>query len=1586
MLIAFIAIILLYRKSYENGIVDNLMKKIIKNEDAPFYFEKLFAGISFLDLLEKKPLISRIEIKPDRRHGADRRIEDLTKFYKDGTIEVIQIKHTLNSANKWGFGDLWIANPSKSSISKRKEGTNIYKFLKSWRLHKKNGKHIRLIVASNKTPTVTLGAFLDDVKKLRSKKLFWRNFQKKYPSEIKSIESNCSKQPFVNNRELRDFIATLQFQNLPDIGALSKELTTKLKKQGVLDDTRINAFINRVNKLFVSNLIEILPEKITELIDRLKTGLLQEIIAPPNYVGRSDLEAEILKTIETKKKDGGFVLLFAPSGSGKTVLLSKMADRNQDFLPYFCRIRPFEVIKGRVGYSNNNRLKSSWFKADIIQRCYEFGLIPMSVGISDDEGFIDKTFDEALKKLSEKALQRPDKKIVIIVDALDQIETDKFKDRSVLDAIPPISYPGVVFLLSTWGEKYLPQSIKNLPKNQKKKVGINLFFTEKEIQDYFNHAGKNLSRDHIAVIKKKTDGLAISLFYLNKKLHGHNNFDDIIYKSPRYSDVFDWYKPIWGSLKNKEKDCLGYLCFHFAPVKRDDLRKIVPGIRIAHFNSLIKTIDHFLDSNYGALEPYHDSFRRFVVAKLSAEKKAYHQKIAKYYSKNTHLPYARKYITKHLEIVRLAQPSVKSVFNRLHRNQFYKKILRSKIDNQTKVEIGKSFVNYFYKTNNIEQLVKYAIIASNIYPTVRSDDIYEKAHIATDKLRRELEEELFLPKGDKPWLQQEWVFKRLAIGNILSQKKDKNCLILANRFIDDSLFRISLNIELLWGKDDNTQREFWSNAENFALALVNINRYKRALIFFKKEIGFKKPKAILEGFRGNYLAKVHLQNLKIDLKETLETLAKSRKIERLLTYLIISKEYLEIPNEKDFKNLLRDERLEKYLYDDENRSQRLDLAEALLIHNIKGNKSRILKILDKVEAEIPYHNHGYSYWGSRRNARKIFLRWIALKSIIDKNFKLKEFYLNSLKNKFPKSDISEYKNEEFIEILLIEQNLAKNRLLLYANKIDWKIFWKSIQNALKLYKLKLDQIKSQGGSYSSETQKNLYPYSQDLHSLVRDNLITIKFLFPNKLLVVLKKIEDILGKEHLDDRVELLEILIGLSTIKTPSLKEKVRNYINRALELRQKEKLDNLNKSENLKNLAVLAADKGFSKMAENIFDRSLHYSRGLWNKGDLRISNLIDSLRTQKQEQFPSILKQIDRVSNIIEGAWYWRLEFLESATYADYGIALDYLYPFVIKGKVNQNEALSKIISTYVKRYPYGNIGEILPLLKLMDLKEENSSEYFEHISNSYSVVIKWSILNKDFITAKRLAQQYIAILKTDTEPSYRINLFKKLIGILYDSVFNKIRSEINSYLKQIEQEGYEVPERNNSEFKITYEGLNIKRLKTLARRGNLKALQKNIDKYVQTKGYFTDRLITELVPSLSDDNLQKIRKWGLKNNINIDSPELFGAVMRKAAIMNNRKILSRTRTEIVRYINSSDREYNLIEIIKELDKIDFPNKKAFIKKLLLLTICKLTGSGDYLPQLFVYSSDSIDCYFPQLKEYSFESWKSIVAKSTRLSLSK
>ena len=1566
------------------------MTKSLISEDIPFHFEKLLAGIGFLELLEKNSMLSMMQVKPDRKNGPPRRIEDFTKFYSDGSIEVFQIKHTQVN-DKFGFSDLWTVNPSPIAPrnSGKREGKNIFKFLKSWRIHRSTTNSVSLTILTNRKPRTDFDSFIKDVKKLRKSTLEWRIFSKRYSKQIKSIKFNCSAAPFSSNVEIKSFLCSLNYKRVSDIDDLEKDISEKLEGLGVIDIDKIDAFIQRITKVFISNNVDVFPSTVNKLINRLKTGLIQEIITPPNYIERTELENKLLEAIQSKKKKGGFVLLFAPPGSGKTVLLSKLAENDPDFFPYFCRIRPLEAMKSKTGYLDNARLKSRWFKTDIIQRCYEFGLLPETVGVTDSEFFIEKVFDRTLKILSDKALERKDKKIVIIIDALDQIITDKHKGDSVLDAIPPRNYPGLVFILSTWSPKYLPPLIKDLPQNIKKEVRLDIYFSEKEIKSYFQKANVKLTQDQVVLIKKKTAGLAISIFYLSKKLKQQVAFNKIIQESSCYKEVFDWYKPIWSRLSIKEKECLGYLCFHFAGVTRENLRTLMrKKMGIAEFNGLLNTIQHFLDTSRGLIEPYHDSFRRFIISKLIADKKAYHQKLFTHYSKYTHLPYAKKYITKHMEAVGLTTPLVRATFKKLHNSNFFEKVLKARLGDSTKVEIGKSFVNYFYIVKDIKQLVGYSVAISNIYPTTYADDLFEKIYVGGEKFILEVENELLFPKGDHPRQQREWLFKRLSVGNILAKKEDKNSLALSHRFIDDGLFRISLNRELLWHKDE--QNDFWNNAEEYTQALINANQYKSAVEFYRS-ISFQNPTLRLVGFLSKKLAEVHLYNLKLNKKETLDILSRAPKIERLITYIEMGKKGLKIPFKGDFKKLISNESNEKYFCDDKYDQQVLDFAESLFIYGIVYKNKRILKLLKKVKIKLPYWSrHGYISWGLSDTSREVFLRWLTLKKIADKNFNLKDFYGKLLREKFPKSkSLSEYENEHFLDILLHECNLGVNRLLTKSQKITWKKFWKEFKNILKIYKDKIDKIDKNIDAYlSDEIKKECHPYSYNLRFLLIENLKIIDRYYPHKMFFTLKKIEQIFSMEYLIKREDLLKDIISVTTARTPIIKDKIETYLRKALEIRQSEKTDRMNKSSNLRSLAVLAVDKDFQKMGEDIFKLNLKYSRGLWNEGDLRFTNFVDAVRTQKQDQFKIVLKYIETVSNVVEGGWYWRLDFLESVAYTDYRQALSYQYEFTTKGKANHNDSLRRIIKTFTRCYPYNINQEILPILRLMDIKDENTFKFMENITASYSDVWMWGMVNQDFKQAKQLILEYIACLNRDVEPASRINLLQDLVLFLNeDTQLKEIYKYVQNLLAGLKKEGYKEAPKSNSELNLSYTGLDIKKLKIVAKKGQISTIIKILNKYYnKEKSHFIDGLIAELVPILNYVHIKAVRKWALSKNINIEGPMFFSSLIGKAAKTNNKLFLAKTISELFKYINNSELSYEIPKIIKALDKIKFSNKKMVIKKILITSIRKLAGGGYSLPQLFYYSSEYIDKYFPDIKKFSYAPWKNIVEKSIRLSLSK
>ncbi|MEI6835675.1 MAG: hypothetical protein WCK59_02480 [Candidatus Falkowbacteria bacterium] len=1561
-------------------------KKSNRNEDVAFYFEKLLACFDYLELLNNKSPINRLQIKPDRKYGADRRIDDLTRFNRDNTVEVIQIKHSFVNGTRIGFGDLWVVK--KDSVGgKRKEGTNIFKFLKSWRFHKKNGaKQITLTLVSNKDLNTKAKKFFTSIKNLKTKEISWRDFSKQYASEIQSIKDNCIKSTFIDINEIREFISSLNYQKVGDVENLHGLLQEKLADYGITEKEKMDAFINRVTRNFISNnKVDILQSDVVSLIGRVKTGLIHEIMTPNNYISRPELEKKILSAIDLKKNNGGFVFLFSPSGSGKTVLLSRLAEKNPDFLPYFCRIRPFEAVRGKSGYSNINRLSSSWFKVDIIQRCNEFGLVDKTAGIDDDKNYIDKTFDEALTAISKKAISRPGKKIVIIVDALDQVETDKYKGQSVLDAIPLIQYPGVVFLLSTWGGSYLPALIKNTSNFTKKSTNIDLFFSEKEIKEYFKNINIHLTKDQVAIIKLKTKGLAISLFYLANKLKQKHDIDFLINSTGQYDKVFSWYKPIWSSLGTDEQECLGCLCFHLAKVKKEDLRGIVKkSLTPSIFTKLLEKITPFIEVRAGYIEPYHDSFRRFVVSSLAGDKVHFHKLLAKYYSNlGAKSQYKIKYIAKHLEAAGFKDGSVSKIFKQLDESNFFSKILLLNIDDLTKVETGNVFVRFFYKTNDIKSLVKYSILTSNIYPSVYNDISYKKAFIGTEKMISEVAAALAIPKSANEHDQREWVFRRLSIGNLLKKKTDKNSLILSSRFLDDGLFRITINPNLLWG--ENAKHEFWDNVDIITGAFVNTGQYIRAINFFKKRISPTKKTHKNTGFLLSKVVQIHLQNLNFNRSEVLMQIAKSSKIERLLFYIALWKKKQKNISQKDFLNILDDISMESYFSED----QLLDFAEVLIAFDEKKYANRIKKILMKFSVNIPYYNHNFAYWGDLDNGRNNFLRLMSLKMFVDSKFDFKDYYDVSLKNKFgSRGDFSEYNNSGFIEILIIQITLRCIRFSVFIGESGWPQFWKVLKDNLLIYKDKIDFINgvNMNSSYNSDLSKTHQPYLYDLYNLINENLKFISDNFANKVEFAIKNIESILGYDYIKNNTDIMEIIVRVSNISNTNLKDKVDIYLTELFKYRKNESLDNMTKSENLQNLATLAASKNCNFLAENIFEQSLKYSKGLWSKEDFRFYNFVDSARTQNKEELDFVLKCINKVSDVVEGGWYWRIEFLESATYMNYELALDYAYEFIINGESRQNEALSRIVKTYIKFYPYSNINNILPIAELINIKDESGYSIYESISSVAYALIKAALVNGDLLTARKLVMKYFSKALTDLTPGIRISVFRDFLA--FAKVYPGLAKEIiffEKHINHLESAGFKVEQETSSKYEVTYNDIDLKKFKELAKNNKVEKVIQMIDSYVKKPAYFVDNLVSLIVPHLSTTSIERIITWANENKIDLVGSIFYISLIRKAVSENNSVFLKKIIIEIFKF-QSNTESFRTSHFIKDLNNIDFPGKRHLIRRLLLVSLCKYSGDNYSLPGLFLYSSDAIDDNMPELKKFGYDTWKEVAKNSMKLSLSK
>jgi len=1558
-----------------------------RNEDTSQYFEKVFAALEFAKLLKRDSKVSRIEIKPDRKHGATRRIEDITKFYEDNSAEVIQLKYSDNPSARWLCSELWLTKETIQNNRQRNpryEGSTIFKFFKAWRFHKKRQQKIKLFLVSNKQLGGDLKIFFSDIKKLNKGKTTWKRFSRKYSSELRNIKANFLN-THLKQRELEGFIKSLEFNLSKDITYIDSALTNELNSRGVSDKDRIDAFITRTFRKFTQNDIAVRKADVEELLEIIKISLIHKIDTPKNYIERKDLEEKILKAVEKQKAQGGFVFLFAPSGSGKTVLLSNLTQKNEDFIPYLCRIRPFEKVGSAFNYQKE-RLSSMWFKVDLIQHFFELGLIKETVSIKDNEDWINVVFERTLKQLSESALKRRNKKIVIIVDALDQVETDNYKGKSILDAIPPVQYPGVVFLLSTWGERYLPRQIKNLPNAMYKEISINLAFNEDETKEYFVKAGIQLTIDQIKKIHQKTNGLAISLFYFLQKLKksSRDDYDSVIDAQQEYKEVFDWYKPIWDSLNKEQRHCLGCLSFHFTEIQKTKLYKIAK-IGLANFSILNEKISPFVNLRGGYIEPYSDSFRRFIVSKLRDYENEYHKEIIKFYANPNHtrLPYAKKYLTAHLVAVGLNDSFVKKISNKLIQQKFIEEILTSRLDYVSKIEAARYFVKYFNTKNDLENFIKYAIRVSNISHIVNDEDVFLKGRIGTANLLKEVEDDLSTIQNASVHSLREWIFNRIRIGNLLKQNDDALSESLAIRFLEDGLVRISFNREILWSPDIPNDR-YWDNLQEYLGAQVNLGRYRPAAEYLI-DIRFKEPKPSTVGFRAGMLVALNRIQYSKDKKPVLDFLKKLPQALQLITYGYLYLEQKGSLAATKLRPLLKKPVLYKYLINDRHENQNLDLAEAAFILKIKESKSCIRKLIKNLKFDPPYYRNTYSFWGM--DNKDFFLRKVAILSLTEKNFDEKAFYVDSLRQHH-KDHFKDYDNSAFASVVAINILLVKHILLVRSGNLSWRQFRDFLRLNLNVFKNEIVKANEFHQLREYPLRDNAYVYYENTNSFIKDSLYAVAKYFPKNLESFVTEIETLFAGTVLEKNQAYSEIILEQLLPLTPSLKRKIEDYQKKVFDNKTKEKLGNIEKSDGLKELARTMNRKGYKKLAEDIYRHSLKYSRGLWAKEDLRIFNLIDCLRTRKKPgEFSIILKYIDKIGEALEGSWYYKLEFIESATYADYELALDYLADLASSGEMNLNEGLKKFIVTSLKRYQYKSIiSELLPFLDILRFDEETSYREQTNIQTIYHTLLDYSLKNNEVLLAKNLLNKYFVYLKRYVYIGERLRLLGELVNFIERK--KKLPTNlkhIKNYIKQSELDGYSVAASSQSDFKIIPDS-QVNQAKSFARRKSTMRILALLDTFIKNdQRYKIEDLISKIIPSSNASTISDIRKWCKKNNVEFLTYSTLSSLL-EFSIQNANKIYFRqTKRDILDFCKSP-RQLYIPELIKRLDELEFDGKKVFLRKLIRCSLERAAGSSYYLNYLILHTSDVIDRFFPELKGFAFEPLKETVENSMRLSLSK
>lgn len=1564
-----------------------------KNEDSPVYFEKVYSSLELLRLLKLDSNVVSIDLKPDRKDGEDRRIEDLTKFFADGSVEVIQLKHSIKKEDNWTFSGLW--ETEKNVIKKRgnfskSEGTIIYKFLKSWRYHNKKTKNIKLFLVSNKECGKELNDFYNDIDNFRNNKIQWGVFYYKYKKELANIKANCEKKPFVRD-ELPKFIKSLYFRKVGDNIAIESGLKDELKERGIYNIDKVEAFIIRVFKAFTTDKISFTKIDVNDFIRITKTELLQRIVKPPNYLERSSLESILYKEIERKKEKGGFIYIFAPSGSGKTTFLSNLAEKNkEDFLPYFCHIRNSDMQENSYGHLPKERLNSKWFKVDIIQRCKDFNLVDETISIDDDEATINILFEKSLEIMSERALKRKSKKIVIIVDALDQVSTDNYKDKSLLEAIPARSYPGVIFLLSTWGEKYIPQHVKNLPSNSKITSTINLSFTENEIINYFKNSDIKLSSDQIKKISSKTKGLAILLFYLLQKLKGSNiiNYDSIINNLGNYSDVFGWYDELWNGLNKKQKEYLGYICFHLSPINKKTLLEILTNGKnenLSDLSDLMVEIRSFVDTKNGNIQPYHDSFRRFILFKLKDSYTLFHLRIAQFYSKKENLSkiYCKKYLTTHLDHVGVKNQKVKNIFLRLLKNSFFTLVLKSNLDYISKIHIGKHFIAFFRVSGDIKSFIEYSIKVSQIEPyLVGDDDIFIKAKIGTPNLVAEIENELLTPKDNNEYDRRNWVFNRLKVADIFKESNSSHLNKIADRYIEDALFRIDIDKDILWSEKFKHNRS--DDIDIYIKSIINLKKFNSAIRFIKK-LKFKEKAISNIGLIADKLTPVFEAYVIYDEKAAISSLNQLSQAEKLIICL-----KLDYVNNIKIKNIIKPllikETLYKYLSPNNFDDQRLSIAEACLVLNIKNKNKYIEKLINNLITDVPYYSHNFPYWG---NSGDVFFRCATLKLAIQKKFNIKEFYIDTLEKL--KRNASDYNKDAFINILQDNCLLKNNYFLLVLNKIDWNKFHSFLVKTINIYKEEIGRVGKFSDfhdKYNGYGEKALI-YYQNINLFLRSSLRIVSIFFPKHISSFDDEIENIFKNTLFEKNLEYLNDVIIFLNHEDKKDREKINKYYQIVLNTYENSRAGNIEKSNNFKDLSEVLASKSFINEAESIYTKSLKHSNGLWEKEDLRVMNFIDCLRgINDKTEFDVALKYIKEISNVVSGSWYFYLDFIEAVTYSNHILGLEYLYILVFSGDIDLSSGLRRYICTCTKVCKYKDISDLMMLLELMPCGDGKAREHYENRKEVYYALIEWSLINSNFDLAIDLSNKYLIYLNKYVYIKDRLDVIldfcKHFEGVKELGDVRKVfKSSYDYYIRN----GYVADKKNNS-YEKSFDEEDINTAIKMIKRNNLAGLFAFLSSIKNSdKSYRIEDIVSKLLPLFSDTQIISLEIWSKKEKVDLFGYYTSIAMINRAVRLSDRILLNKVKQGIIKSLtNSRGAFYHNSELIKNISKLDFFDKRKFIRKMLLICIERSSTSMYSLQHLFLHNSDVIDEFYPELKSFAFEPFKRQVEYSMKLTLAR
>lgn len=340
-----------------------------------------------------------------------------------------------------------------------------------------------------------------------------------------------------------------------------------------------------------------------------------------NFFGREDILSELNRLIELSREQGGYVLLQGGPGSGKSAImwqwLQLQLQRGE--------IIPHHFI--RRGYENWDQPMAVLL--NIISQIAQIYPKQNSEQLTDSIEQVSRAFRRLLERISCEELQPQRKTLIILLDALDEIDirTGEILSKILASPLPPY----IVYLCSSkpnypkllWLEAQTNLSRIDLSSNAWE------LSNKKACHDFWIwHAGQltpPLSTEFIEEITLITQGNMLHAVLLLQEFRCNLNKSQIASKLPR--GLHSYFEYIWQEMKglsNPMQDkfflSLGLLCLVKEPMPLSVL-EILLGTNSVHVKELVlevgrpvlQEIETEHESNYTY---YHDSFRGFLTDKL----------------------------------------------------------------------------------------------------------------------------------------------------------------------------------------------------------------------------------------------------------------------------------------------------------------------------------------------------------------------------------------------------------------------------------------------------------------------------------------------------------------------------------------------------------------------------------------------------------------------------------------------------------------------------------------------------------------------------------------------------------------------------------------------------------------------------------------------------------------------------------------------------------------------------------------------------------------------------------------------------------